>query len=205
MSCLYKYQCYPHVLHYNEVPDKDILAKAVAAHLAKTNIISTTVTKETATAISASSATDQQKGEWFIYFFILLLHYFTYFIFFFILLHEGSDIPDQTLFPCASCTELVNSDMKCSLCEKPMHVFCSAVELEDGVGDAVCTVCLKLPCAVCQKLVNGDCKCERCHRNMHVSCSVFPTTDRGRNIMCFDCTYVNESDADDNVDAANDR
>jgi hypothetical protein len=39
------------------------LAKAVAAHLAKTNIISTTVTKETATAISASSATDQQKGE----------------------------------------------------------------------------------------------------------------------------------------------
>jgi len=63
MSCLYKYQCYPHVLHYNEVPDKDILAKAVAAHLAKTNIISTTVTKETATAISASSATDQQKGE----------------------------------------------------------------------------------------------------------------------------------------------
>ena len=166
MSCLYKYQCYPHVLHYNQVPDKDILAKAVAAHLAKTNIISTTVTKETATAISAS---------------------------------KGSDIPDQTLFPCASCTELVNSDMKCSLCEKPMHVFCSAVELEDGVGDAVCKLCLELPCAVCQKLVNGDYKCERCYRNMHASCCVFPTTDGGRTTMCLDCTYVNESDADDNA------
>ena len=118
---------------------------------------------------------------------------------------ERLGIPAQKLFPCATCKFDVNSDKKCSICDKPLHVFCSAVDLEDGVGDAVCTVCLKLPCAVCQKLVNGDCKCERCHRNMHVSCSAFPTTDRGRNIMCFDCTYVNESDADDNVDAANDR
>jgi hypothetical protein len=147
-----------------------------------------------------------------------LLYYFIYFIFFYNFItatkkarkqtgriNEGSDIPDQTLFPCASCTELVNSDTKCSLCEKPMHVFCSAVELEDGVGDAVCTVCLKLPCAVCQKLVNGDYKCERCNRNMHVSCSVFPTTDGEGTIMCLDCTYINESDADDNVVVANDR
>ena len=135
----------------------------------------------------------------------MLLHYFTYFIFFFILLHEGSDIPDQTLFPCASCTELVNSDMKCSLCEKPMHVFCSAVELEDGVGDAVCKLCLELPCAVCQKLVNGDYKCERCYRNMHASCCAFPTTDGGRTTMCLDCTYVTQSEADDIEDEANDR
>jgi hypothetical protein len=83
--------------------------------------------------------------------FYLLLHYFIYFLYFITATkkarkqtgcsNEGSDIPDQTLLPCASCTELVNSDTKCSLCEKPMHVFCSAVELEDGVGDAVCKVC----------------------------------------------------------------
>jgi len=59
--------------------------------------------------------------------------------------NEGSDVPDQTLFPCASCTELVNSDTKCTFCDQPMHVFCSAVELVDGVGDAICKLCSNKP------------------------------------------------------------
>ena len=59
--------------------------------------------------------------------------------------NEGSDIPDQTLFLCASCTELVNSDTKCTFCDQPMHVFCSAVELVDGVGDAICKLCSSKP------------------------------------------------------------
>ena len=60
-------------------------------------------------------------------------------------INEGSDVPDQTLFPCASCTELVNSDTKCTFCDQPMHVFCSAVELVDGVGDAICKLCSSKP------------------------------------------------------------
>jgi len=52
-SCQYNYHCYPHVLHYNDVPDKDILAKAVAAHLAIRNNISST----------DKDIEDQEKGE----------------------------------------------------------------------------------------------------------------------------------------------
>jgi hypothetical protein len=54
MSCQYKYHCYPHVLHHNEVPDKEILAEAVAAHLAKRNNISSTDT----VAVDNNNTTD---------------------------------------------------------------------------------------------------------------------------------------------------
>ena len=54
---------------------------------------------------------------------------------------ESNGIPAQKLFPCASCKWDVNADKKCSKCDRPMHVFCSAVELVDGEGDAVCSSC----------------------------------------------------------------
>jgi hypothetical protein len=70
-------------------------------------------------------------------------------------INEGSDVPDQTLFPCASCTELVNSDTKCTFCDQPMHVFCSAVELVDGVGDAICKLCSSKPPARIEEQEHG--------------------------------------------------
>ena len=54
---------------------------------------------------------------------------------------ESNGIPAQKLFPCATCKFDVNSDKKCSICDKAMHVFCSVVELVDGGGDAVCKYC----------------------------------------------------------------
>jgi hypothetical protein len=46
-------------------------------------------------------------------------------------------IPDQKLFPCASCNFDVNSDKKCTIRDRPMHVFCSVARLVDGEGDAI--------------------------------------------------------------------
>ena len=65
MSCLYKYHCYPHVLHYNEVPDKNILAKAVAAHLATRNNISstdTTYNNNYSSAVAAVAANNNSSS-----------------------------------------------------------------------------------------------------------------------------------------------
>ena len=66
MSCLYKYHCYPHVLHSNELPDNDILAKAVAEHEAKRNNISstdTTYNNNYSSAVAAVAANNEEQDE----------------------------------------------------------------------------------------------------------------------------------------------
>ena len=131
-SCVYKYHCYPHVLHHNELPDKNVLAKAVAEHEAKRNNTSST-----------------------------------------------SQLPDQVAYNNSSSTGGTAPSEQ------------AAIEGND-------TQPLQ-PCAGCHQLVNGDCKCEKCNQNMHVFCSAFPTTDGEGTIMCLNCTFVNESDADDNA------
>lgn len=42
LTCLYRYHCYPHVLHDDELPDKDVLTEAVTEHEANRNNISST-------------------------------------------------------------------------------------------------------------------------------------------------------------------
>jgi len=57
LTCIYKYHCYPHALHHNELPDKDVLAKAVAEHKAKRNNISSTSQVSAQVAYNNSSST----------------------------------------------------------------------------------------------------------------------------------------------------
>ena len=112
-SCQYNYHCYPHVLHYNEAPDKDILAKAVAAHLAKRNNISSTSQVAAMAANNNSSSTGGTAVSE-------------------VAAMAAKDTKD--IEPCAVCLKLVNGDCKCESCNRNMHVFCSVFPTTDGEG-----------------------------------------------------------------------
>mmetsp|Transcript_7929 Transcript_7929/g.11516 ORF Transcript_7929/g.11516 Transcript_7929/m.11516 type:complete len:166 (+) Transcript_7929:744-1241(+) len=50
---------------------------------------------------------------------------------------------EQQLEPCANpkYQQLVNADCKCMICNKNIHIFCSATPTVDGEGDIICPSC----------------------------------------------------------------
>ena len=60
-TCLYKYHCYPHVLHNNQLPDKDALAKALAeCEAQRTNTSSTSKVSAPPSDEAATTGNDLQ-------------------------------------------------------------------------------------------------------------------------------------------------